>query len=463
MTAKTIPHVASGLPPIRGLRLEVVEGPSAGLTQSFSKDSVSIGTAIGNDLVIEDPKVSRYHVELGRVGDRISVRDLGSTNGTWLGGVRLKDVEAPPRTELRLGESRVRIEDAGTVEIELLDDESLGRFRGRTPEARRLMALMQKAAKSDVPVLVLGETGTGKEVIARTIHEHSARARGPLETVDCGALMPTLVASELFGHERGAFTGADRQHVGAFERAHGGTLFLDEIGELPSSLQPALLGVLERKSFRRLGGTKQIPVDVRVVAATHRDLRTEVNAGTFRQDLYFRLAVIVLKVPGLRERAGDLPILVEHFLREAGHSVSATDLFTPEMWAQMRTYRWPGNVRELRNFVDAAMALGEAPELERDEHLPSTPKPQKSTKSSEPEEARRPENRDESRAFPSEPLESLIQLEYKDARQKILDEFERLYLASVLERAENNITLAAQRARIHRTYLIQMLKRHNLR
>src|SRR5262249_1899349 len=189
---------------------------------------------------------------------------------------------------------------------------------GRTSEMRTLMAAISRAARSDASILIAGETGTGKELIARAIHDESPRAGGPFETVDCGSLMPTLVASELFGHEKGAFAGADARHVGSFERGSGGTLFLDELGELPASLQAALLGALERRSFRRLGGTTPIAVDVRVISASNRDLMREVNTGAFRQDLYYRIGVVTLRVPPLRERAGDIPLLVEHFLRESG-------------------------------------------------------------------------------------------------------------------------------------------------
>jgi DNA-binding NtrC family response regulator len=216
---------------------------------------------------------------------------------------------------------------------------------------RRLMAAIERAAKSDVSVLLLGETGTGKEVIAHAVHDASPRAKGPFETVDCGAMLPTLIASELFGHEKGAFTGADRQHAGAFERADGGTLFLDELGELPGSLQPALLGALERRSFRRIGGQKTISVDVRFICATHRDLRAEVNAGTFRQDLYYRIGVLLLRVPPLRERAGDIPLLIEQFLREEGFDGAPEEVFPRHVMDALTQHPWPGNVRELRNFA----------------------------------------------------------------------------------------------------------------
>src|SRR5688500_15812022 len=329
-----------------------------------SGEYLSIGSAAGNDLVLSDETVSRYHLELARKQDRIHVRDCGSTNGVHLGSAYLESAQIQPGTILQLGKTAIKIEDGETVDLELAEDDRVGPVRGRTPEMRSLMARIQRAARTDVSVLLLGETGVGKEVIARAIHESSPRAAHPFEVVDCGALMPTLIASELFGHEKGAFTGADRQHVGAFERANGGTLFLDEIGELPPALQSALLGALERRSFRRVGGTASIAVDVRVVCATNRDLRNEVNAGRFRQDLYYRIAVILLRIPPLRERVGDIPLLVEHFLREIGHDGPVEEVVPESVMQTLKTHHWPGNVRELRNFVEAAIAMGEAPHLE---------------------------------------------------------------------------------------------------
>jgi DNA-binding NtrC family response regulator len=255
-------------------------------------------------------------------------------------------------------------------------------------------------------------------------------------TVDCGALTPTLVASELFGHEKGAFTGADRQHVGAFERAHGGTLFLDEIGELPQALQPTLLGVLERRRFRRLGGKQDISIDVRVISATHRDLREEVNAGTFRLDLFYRIAVIRLSVPPLRERKDDIPLLVGHFLREAGHDGPIADMISEPAMQQLVAHRWPGNVRELRNLIEATLAMGEPPAVD-DLGRRSQPG--------------------------MDPIEPLLDLHYKDARGVLLDQFEKRYLEHWLQKTEGNVSKAARDARIDRSHLNDLLRRHQLR
>jgi DNA-binding NtrC family response regulator len=334
------------------------------------------------------------------------------------------------------------VSDGESVDLQLHDSDQLGRLRGRSPEMRHLMARIELAAKSQVPLLLLGETGTGKEVIAHEVHEASPRASGPFETVDCAALIPTLIASELFGHERGAFTGADQQHIGAFERANGGTIFLDEIGELPPQLQSALLGAIERRSFRRVGGSETIKVDVRLVCATHRDLRGEVNAGTFRQDLYYRIAVVLIRIPALREHIGDIPLLVEHFMREAGYDGPIDDLVPTTAIEAMRSYSWPGNVRELRNFVEATFATGAPPDLR--EHR-------------DDEDTDLPLQR--SSVFPSVPIEALLSIAYKDARARITAEFEKLYFTRLLEETRWNISKTARRSEMNRSYLNQVVKR----
>jgi DNA-binding NtrC family response regulator len=437
----TVPHRFVGLP-IKSLSVRVEEGVDRGKSYLADRETLSIGTAPGNDLLLTDETVSRYHLELARKQDRIHVRDCGSTNGIQLGNAFLESATIQPGTLLALGKTTIRIEDGETVDLELVDDDRLGPIRGRTAEMRSLMARIERAAKTDVSVLLLGETGVGKEVIARAIHESSPRMDHPFEVVDCGALMPTLIASELFGHEKGAFTGADRQHVGAFERANGGTLFLDEIGELPPTLQSALLGALERRSFRRVGGTQSIGVDVRVVCATNRDLRNEVNAGRFRQDLYYRIAVVLLRIPPLRERTGDIPLLVEHFLREIGHDGSVEEMIPETVMQTLKTHHWPGNVRELRNFVEAAVAMGEAPHLE--------------------DQLERAEG-GSSGMFTAESLSRLVELSYKDARSALLNEFEVIYLKELMERTKHNVSAAARGAKMNRSYLIQMLKRHGIR
>ncbi|HYV48852.1 MAG TPA: sigma 54-interacting transcriptional regulator [Myxococcaceae bacterium] len=435
-TQGTQPDRVAGLP-LRTLFLEVIEGPDAGATLRSTSEPVTVGTAEGNDLRLTDASVSRYHLELSRRGDRVLAVDPGSTNGTEVNGVLVERAQLAAGAVLGLGRTRLRVSDGATVSLELHGEDALGGLRGRTPVMRRLMAQVAKAARSDASALLIGESGTGKELIARAIHDQSARAGKPFVTVDCGTLSPGLVASELFGHERGAFTGADRRHAGAFERAHGGTLFLDEVGELPPALQPALLGALDRRRFRRVGGTEEIEVELRVISATNRDLRAEVNSGAFRLDLYYRLAVVRLDVPPLRDRSDDVPVLVEHFLREAGHDGPIDRLISPRVMEGLQKHHWPGNVRELRNLVEAVLAMGEAPKLEAP---PAKEAP-----------------------APVPVPESLLELKYKDARKQVLDAFERRYLEALLSRAKGNVSQAARVSAMDRSHLIDLLSKHKLR
>ena len=429
----TTPGTSRGLP-IRTLRVEVLAGVDAGLVHRASDDKLAIGSADGNDLVLADEQVSRYHLELSRGRTGVRIVDCGSTNGTWVQGIAIASAEAPAGVVIELGATKLKVTEGDEVTIELHSRDALAGLRGRAPVMRRLMSGIERAAQSDVSVLVVGESGTGKEVVARALHDLGPRAAEPFIAVDCGALSPSLVASELFGHEKGAFTGADHQHVGAFERANGGTLFLDEIGELPLALQANLLGALERRRFRRLGGRTDIAIDVRVVSATNRDVRGDVNSGAFRLDLYYRLAVVTLHLPPLRERAEDIELLVEHFLRDAGHDGPIDELISPATMRSLATHHWPGNVRELRNLIEATLAMGEPPPL--DAALA---------------------------ADPSDPFGAVLALDYRSAREQVLHQFETRYLPALLARCEGNVSRAARTAQMNRSYLIAMLQRHHLK
>ena len=422
---------------VRALQVEVVDGQDKGLQPEGDIDVVSIGTGTTNTLVLTDPTVSEYHAELLRTPEGIVLRDHGSTNGTFVSGIRIKEATVPAGVEIKVGRSALRVVDGQKVEVEVHGEEHLGELWGRSESMRRLMARMRRAAMTDAPILIVGKSGTGKELIARAVHDLSARQPNTFITVDCGAMSPNLVASELFGHERGAFTGADRQHIGAFERANGGTIFLDEIGELPNELQPILLGALERRRFHRVGGQKEISVDVRVLAATNRDLRSEVNASRFRLDLYYRLAVVSLQVPALRERPEDIDVLVKRFLEQCGDARSVSEVFDAEVMAQLQRHAWPGNVRELRNLVEATLAMGEAPTLPREEAGSVS-------------------------GSGSSNLD-ILSLPYKEARAAVLHDFESHYLKHWLEQTEGNVAKASREARMDRSHLFQLLRRHNLR
>ena len=431
--------------PVKSLRVEVLAGPDQGQTL-VADEAITVGTAEGNTLALRDRTVSRYHLEVTRHQDRISVRDLGSTNGTGIATVSFTAtaVSVTAGALVSIGESLLRIDDGDIVMVDTTAPEALGELRGRDPVTRRLFATLMRVANSNVPVLLFGESGTGKELIAKAIHDLGDNARGgqtPLATVDCAAMVPSLFASELFGHEKGAFTGADRRRDGAFSRAHGGTLFLDEVGELSLELQSSLLGAVERRRFRRVGGSEELPADVRIISATNRDLRAEVNAGSFRLDLFYRLAVVLVRVPPLRERREDIPLLVEHFLRDAGHTGPVEEVFPADEMLRLVNHDWPGNIRELRNVVEAALVVG------FDESLQAVaPTGQTSLRSFESEE----------------PFASLYPLTYKQARRAVLDRFEHDYLAALLARTDGKVRQAARDGKIDRSYLIELLKRHGL-
>jgi DNA-binding NtrC family response regulator len=426
--------------PLSTLRVEVTQGADRGKSCTGDRETLSVGTAQDNDLVLTDPTVSRYHVELTRLDQGVLVADHDSTNGVFCGPVRIARAVVPPGSALVLGASTIQVGEGASVAAELHPEGALAGLRGITPVMRRLMARVERAAQGDAPVLIFGESGTGKEVVARALHELGPRAAGPLVTVDCGALTPTLVASELFGHERGAFTGAMSRHAGAFERAQGGTVFLDEIGELPAALQATLLGVLERRTFRRVGGQADLAVDVRVLSATHHDLRADVNRGSFRLDLFYRLGVVVLEIPPLRDHLDDVPLLVEHFLRLSGHDGPVAEIVSPPTMNRLLHHGWPGNVRELRNFVESSLTMGETlpPQLGLAEGSGAA-------------------------AGAAIEIDPLLGLTYKEARRIVLEQFEPRYLRRLLERAGGNVARAAREARMDRSHLIDLIGRYQLR
>jgi len=404
---------------------------------TFTLTSCALGAHRSNDLVVDDAAASRFHCRIHVEAEGFRLVDDGSRNGTRVNGVHVTDAWLEHGAAIRIGETDVVFElDEGSYEVPLHPDDRLGSLVGRSVAMRRVFALLERAARSEVTVLLLGETGTGKEACAEALHASSDRADGPFVVVDAGALPPTLLESELFGHEKGAFTGATHQRIGAFEAAQGGTVFLDEIGELPPDLQPKLLRVLERKTIRRVGATAQIPVDVRIVAATHRNLREAVNEGSFRADLYYRLAVLPIEVPALRERPEDLDVLVPHLLDSLGATKDErARLERPGFVAQLRRGRWPGNVRELRNHLERCLVL-ETP-LE----LPGAPAPDTGGAS-----------------FPVDAKST-----YQEARRRALDLFEKHYLEALLEEHDGNVAAAARAAEMNRPYLYRLLRRHGLR
>jgi DNA-binding NtrC family response regulator len=435
------------LPPgaVRRFRLTVVEGPKTGLSWESSSDRCSVGFHPSNDLVVEDATVSRFHCEV-RIGeDGARVRDLDSRNGTVVDGVRVADGFLRGGSLIKLGRVGLRFEfSSESNRLPVSSGNSFGNLVGASVAMRTAFALLERAAASDVTVLLEGETGTGKGVAAEGIHRASTRRDGPFLVVDCGAIPPNLLESELFGHEKGSFTGAVNKRVGAFEEASGGTIFLDEIGELAQDLQPKLLRVLESREFRRVGGNAMRSTDVRVVAATNRDLRAEVNAGRFRSDLYFRLAVVKVTIPALRERPEDIPITVDQVLRALGAEEAQTQpLRTPDFFAALQHSAWPGNVRELRNYLERCLVFQDA--------LPvSTEGPRGSAGGGGAGAAAWAAAID-------------AKLPYAEARRQALDGFERGYAEALLREHSGKVAAAAAAAGMDRVYLYRILRRHGIK
>ncbi|MBI5507348.1 MAG: sigma 54-interacting transcriptional regulator [Deltaproteobacteria bacterium] len=418
-------------PTVQQIRVEVRRGPDKGKDADLGDEPIRIGTSPGCQFSLTDPTVSGIHAELSRTRHGVLIRDLGSTNGTFIDDRRVQGVFVEGQTNVRLGNTELRMTPLSKASpVEIAADDRVGELVGSSMTMRAVFARLKRLAASDSTVLVTGETGTGKELAAGAIRDLSKRRSGPLVVVDCGALPANLIESELFGHERGAFTGAERTRPGAFERASGGTIFLDEIGELPLTLQPALLGILERRESRRVGGQQPIAVDVRVITATNRNLAEEVSRGAFRADLYYRLAVVELRLPPLREHPDDIPLLVEHFLGQLPGERPTISAATLE---QLRSYAWPGNVRELKNVIERAALLAEAPQ----------------PRASEPVAATAGGSAD-------------IEVPFKEQKNSVVAAFERAYVQQLITATSGNIAAAARKARIDRMYLYKLLDRYQI-
>ena len=419
---------------VQKARILVVAGPDRGVSRVFEGARITLGTDAGCDVVLADPKVSRRHLEIATGDDGYDVTDLGSTNGSFIHDLRFERVTVSRRASIRLGDDEVVLEPLeDAVEIPAVDHTRFGDAIGASPLMREVFAVLERVARSNLPVLVEGETGTGKELLAEGVHRASARASKPFVVFDCGAVADTLLESELFGHEKGAFTGAVASRAGVFEQADKGTLFIDEIGELPLALQPKLLRALEKGEVKRLGGAAVRTVDVRVVSATHRNLPEAVNAGAFRADLFYRLAGVRVLVPPLRKRREDIPLLVNAFMARTAEEMGLPfEPPAPELLDKLAAQPWPGNVRELRNAVERSLV---APEL-ADMPGPAGTPPAASTA-------------DEG----DEPL-----LPYHRARQQAIDRFERDYARRLLA-AHPGVSAAARAAEIDRRSLQRLVRR----
>src|SRR5882724_6161247 len=345
---------------VRRCMLQAVADPAQEWT--FDKEEIRIGSMEDNDVVLGDDTVSRYHCKITQEDNGYVLLDQRSTNGTFINKVRIREAFLKPGSIVSVGQTQLRF-NAREEEVEIIPsraDRCAGLIGGN-PRMREIYSIIEKIAPTATTVEIDGETGTGKEVVAQAIHSLSPRARNDLVVFDCGAVPPNLIESELFGHEKGSFTGAVMTRQGLFEQADGGTLFLDELGELPLDLQPKLLRALEQREVRRVGSAKASKVDVRIIAATNRNLEDEVRAGRFRQDLFYRLSVVRLHLPSLRDRADDIPLLIQHFL-ETGHynrkpSAPKVSGVSREALSALQSYPWPGNVRELVNVVERAVSF----------------------------------------------------------------------------------------------------------
>jgi DNA-binding NtrC family response regulator len=436
--SNTLPTTLATVPvPRITLLVETEGGRKADREVVVDGEVCRIGFHPSNELRLDDEQVSQFHSSLSRSESGWRITDLGSLNGTVINGVRVRDADLPPAgSVIEMGRSRVRVSATGSaVEAEIPVSPAFGEVVGQSVVMRRLFGLLHRVAKSEASVLIEGESGTGKEAIATEIVRRGPRAEKPLLIVDCGAIAPTVIESELFGHAKGAFTGADRERVGAFEEADGGTIILDEIGELPFEMQPKLLRAIEARQVRRVGENHSRQVDVRVIAATNRKLEREVNHGRFREDLYFRLSVVTVRVPPLREHLEDIPVLVNLFLGKLG-ATHHRNLFTDEVLGEMQRYEWPGNVRELRNYVERAVVLDAAG----------------------PTSARRS-------LYPGTGAATAIDLDepFTQAKKRIVDEFEQRYLSVLLGWADGNISQAARKAGMDRMYLHRLVQRHGLK
>jgi transcriptional regulator with GAF, ATPase, and Fis domain len=431
-------HVLARAPTVTfaSVELIVLVGMDRGQRLRLLPGTTRVGTAASCGFRLTDPAVSRVHCELSVDISAVRIVDAGSTNGTVVDGVDIEQAKLVEGSTIHIGNTTLRVEVAPEpLRVVLSPRESFGEVIGASAEMRRIYAIMERVAPTDATVLIQGETGTGKDVIARSIHQSSKRSTGPFVTIDCGGIAESLIESELFGHVRGAFSGAVSDRVGLFEQANGGTVFLDEIGELPLQLQPKLLRALEAREVRRVGDNTARSIDVRVLAATNRPLARSVNDGSFREDLYYRLAVFEVCLPPLRARREDIPRLADHFYRRI---TDAAEALSPEILASLSSRGWPGNVRELRNFIERTVCLGWT--------------------SSRGESPPRPD------VAPVPVLDALLpQLPFKEARLAWIAQFETLYVASLLRRANGNVSRAAQMAEVNRSYLHRLIAERGIR
>jgi transcriptional regulator with GAF, ATPase, and Fis domain len=444
MAAHEGTRLISGLEPqelaVQSYRLELVRGAEVGQSWELGERGARVGKGPDNDVVIADATVSRYHFVIEPRPEGFLVKDVGSTNGTFLEGSRVVEAYIKPGQEIRAGEVVLRLKPIHEgVSISPSGSSTFGALLGTSAPMRKIFALLDRVAATDATILLCGETGTGKGAVSRAIHDRSARASKPFVTIDCGAISRSLIESELFGHEKGSFTGATHLRRGALEMCAGGTLFIDELDDLPLEVQPKLLRALDEREICRVGSSKPIKLDLRVVAATKKDLRIEVAEGRFREDLYFRLSIVTVPLPPLRDRIEDLPLLADRFLEGTG---SAWDRLPRSFRERLLSYHFPGNVRELRNLIERASYL------DGFDAVDPTSFPT------------------EQRGGVADSTEFKLSADYmkpfKEAKEALVERFEREYLRRLLGRAGGKIARAAREAQIDRKYLYMLLSKHSM-
>lgn len=439
--------------PTHCLRIVVCAGPDTGRAFELDKEVLVLGRGETADVPLTDPAVSQFHMEVSLAESGVRLLDLGSLNGVWFGGARIERGIIPIGALISLGQTTVRLESNQSQAAQWPMTTAFGHLIGKSPAMLSLFHLLSRLAGNDLPIILQGPTGSGKEEIARALHAQSRRAAGPFAVLDCTVIPESLAESILFGHERGAFTGAHSKRIGMFEAAHGGVLFIDEIGELPLSIQPMLLRALEKREVTPVGATRSRAVDIRIVAATWRDLRAMVNQGTFREDLYYRLAGAMVPVPALSDRVEDIPLLAAHFLSVLAPNSGAAQTIQPDALHALCKRPFSGNVRELRLMVERLAHLAEGPSITvADVEMESILAGLRTRSASHPTNEPWP-----SRATGAESVPL-----FKEAKRTAIDEFERHYLERLMNRANSNITQAAALAGIERHNLRTLLKKHDL-
>lgn len=423
-------------------RIHVVSGPDKGIEKVSENAEFYVGLAPANQLILSDKAVSRHHCSIQATTDGFLLRDLGSRNGTTLGGYRISAAYLTPHCLIGVGQSTLEFVALADPIIEPLAERGQqGRLLGESAAMRHIFAILPRIAASDSTILLEGETGTGKGLLAELIHERSVRSNGPFVVIDCGSIPPSLIEAELFGYIKGAFTGAHSSRAGAFEGAAGGTVFLDEVGELPLDMQPKLLRALEERVIRRIGSLEPVRLDVRIIAATNRDLRYEVNRGTFRADLFYRLNTVRLRLPSLRERREDIPLLVHHFYQQFARA-GDPPLPAP-LLANFVNQAWPGNVRELRSAVERAVLMGDpASWFDMQQAI------EESASSGPP-------------SVPAS-VEDPTATSFRAAKEKAIALWERGFIEALVKKNDGNLSKAARAARMDRNYLRELIRRHGI-